>query len=67
MKPIKFSSNWGSTEIEPCTRELPGKEMRIFITVRGPKGGNPRSDYLSPVQALGLAAYLQAWALEVLK
>jgi len=66
LKPIKFTSHWGSLEIFPGeTPSASGPKM--FFSQWGPRGGRPQHNFLSPTEALAMAKYLETWALEALR
>lgn len=65
LKPIKFTTSWGSTIF------LPSANIKnpncLFIDNRGPRGGAPRTNFITVEDALALSKYLETWALERLK
>jgi len=64
MKDLVITTYWGTTEFAVGEDKTSPK---MFVTNRGPRGGNPASNFISPLEALGLAEYLKAWAIEGLK
>lgn len=62
LKPFKTESTWGSTEFSPAL-----EDSKMFITIRGPRGGDPRFDWISALEALALSEYLKYWALTQFK